>query len=409
MQSSGWDLVRLEDLLESVFAGDWGESPTGIRKPNVRVLRATNIDSEGRVDYSRPALRVLEAREISRRRLHPGDLLLEASGGGPGTPVGRVALHDAQSGGLSYICSNFFRVLRPNVDLVHPEYLAHLLVAAYRSPSIWRYQQQTTGLVNLKLGDYLKQSLWIPPVREQVRIVEILAAFAETEQGVEASIAKFEALRSGLMEELAELECRQFGEVLKQGPQNGIYKPASSYGLQGTPIVRIDSFSRGKSDLTRGLLRVSVNGGEIARYGLDVGDIVINRVNALDLVGKSTSVRKLIEPTIFESNMMRCKMHRSLADPVFTEVWLESSTVKRHFLARAKSAISQASINGDDVRECPFPRMDVPGQLAFLERLDAVDGQRLAETAELAKLRQLKRGLVDDLLTGRVEVSAQAA
>ncbi|MFK0123104.1 restriction endonuclease subunit S [Streptomyces nigra] len=361
------------------------------------------------MDYNRPALRVLEAREISRKRLNPGDLLLEASGGGPGTPVGRVALHNVQSDELDYICSNFFRVLRPNMDLVHPEYLTHLLVAAYRSPSIWRYQQQTTGLVNLKLGDYLRQSLWIPPIHEQARIVEIVAAFDEAEQRAEASIAKFEALRSGLIEELAELECGKFGDVLNQGPQNGIYKPASSYGLQGTPIVRIDSFSRGKSDFTRGLLRVSVNGGEIARYGLDVGDIIINRVNTVDLVGKSTSVRRLIESTIFESNMMRCKLHRSLADPVFTEVWLESSTVRRHFLTRAKSAISQASINGDDVRNCPFPKMDVPGQLAFLERLDAVEGQRLVENAELAKLRRLKQGLVDDLLTGRVAVSALAA
>ncbi|KUM90473.1 hypothetical protein AQI94_01305 [Streptomyces pseudovenezuelae] len=243
----------------------------------------------------------------------------------------------------------------------------------------------------------------------QRQVVKVLDSFTKLERGIEASIAKFEALRSGLMEELAELECGQFGEVLKQGPQNGIYKPASSYGLQGTPIVRIDSFSRGRSDLTRGLLRVAVSGGEIARYGLEVGDIVINRVNTPDLVGKATSVRRLIEPTIFESNMMRCKLHHSAADPGFTETWLGSSTVKRYFLQRAKSAISQASINGDDVRDCPFPKMDVPGQLAFLKRLDAVEGQRMAEVVELAKLRQLKQGLVGDLLAGRVAVSVVAA
>lgn len=62
-----------------------------------------------------------------------------------------------------------------------------------------------------------------------------------------------------------------------------------------------------------------------------------------------------------------------------------------------------------DVRNCPFPKMDVPGQLAFLERLDAVEDQRLAEVAELAKLRQLKQGLVDDLLSGQVAVPVAAA
>lgn len=293
-------------------------------------------------------------------------------------------------------------------------YLVEFLEIVLRSPRTRRRlmaMAQGTSESMVKISGEMLRRLPIPdvPIDKQRRIVEVIDSFTELERGIEASIAKFEALRSGLMEELAVLECGQFGEVLKQGPQNGIYKPASSYGLEGTPIVRIESFSGGKSDLTQGLLRVSVNGGEIARYGLDVGDVLINRVNTPDLVGKSTSVRRLIEPTIFESNMMRCKLHRSAADPVFTEVWLRSATVKQYFLQRAKSAISQASINGDDVRNCPFPTMGLSGQLAFLEQLNAVEDQRLAEVAELAKLRQLKQGLVDDLLSGRVAESAAAA
>lgn len=285
-----------------------------------------------------------------------------------------------------------------------PRYL--LLALQHGRPRWSRYAASTRKDPNITKSDVLAFEVPVPSLPVQRRIVDVIDSVDELERGTEASIAKFEALRLGVMEELAELECVQFDEVLKQGPQNGIYKPASSYGLQGTPIVRIDSFSRGRSNLTRGLLRVAVSSGEVARYGLDVGDIVINRVNTPDLVGKSTSVRRLIESTIFESNMMRCKLNQSVADPVFTETWLASSTVRRYFLARAKSAISQASINGDDVRNCPFPKIGVHGQLAFLERLDAVEDQRLAEVAELAKLRQLKQGLVDELLSGRLSVSA---
>ncbi|WP_328921926.1 restriction endonuclease subunit S [Streptomyces griseoaurantiacus] len=319
----------------------------------------------------------------------------------------RPALRKVALANFTGICSADMYPLRPGEEVSGGFVKAVLLGDQFS-----RYVESLsgrTGIPKVNRGDL--QGFWfpVPPLSEQRRIVEVIDSFTELERGVEASIAKFEALRSGLMEELSGLECGQFGEVLKQGPQNGIYKPANSYGLQGTPIVRIDSFSRGKSDLTRGLLRVAVNDGEVSRYGLDVGDIVINRVNTPDLVGKSTSVRRLIESTVFESNMMRCKLRRSLADPVFTETWLESSTAKRYFRARAKSAISQASINGDDVRNCPFPKLDVPGQLAFLERLNAVDDQRLAEEVELAKLRQLKQGLVDDLLSGRVAVPLAAA
>ncbi|GGW34109.1 restriction endonuclease subunit S [Streptomyces galilaeus] len=365
-------------------------------------LRVANV-YEGRIDYSDVNSMAFSAAERETYGLMPGDILLN-EGQENLMMVGRSALYDGAPGEFCF--QNTLIRFRPGPTVV-PEF-AQAVFVWWRANAVFAGIAEKTSISHLGGNRFGALLFPLIPVAAQRRIVEVIDSFAELERGIEASIAKFEAMRSGLMEELVGLECGQFGEVLKQGPQNGIYKPASSYGLQGTPIVRIDSFSRGKSNLTRDLLRVAVNSSEISRYGLDVGDIVINRVNTPDLVGKSTSVRRLIEPTIFESNMMRCKLHRSLADPVFTETWLGSSTVKRYFRARAKSAISQASINGDDVRNCPFPKMNVPGQLAFLERLDAVEDQRLAEVAELAKLRQLKQGLVDDLLLGQVAVSAAA-
>ncbi|MGW5196171.1 restriction endonuclease subunit S [Streptomyces spiralis] len=366
-------------------------------------LRVANV-YEGHIDYSDVNSMAFTAAERETYGLLPGDILLN-EGQENLMNVGRSALYDGAPGEFCF--QNTLIRFRPGPAVV-PEF-AQAVFVWWRAKAVFARIAEKTSISHLGGNRFGALLFPLIPVAAQRRIVEVIESTTELEREIEASIAKFEALRFGVMGELAELECGKLREVLKQGPQNGIYKPASSYGLRGTPIVRINSFSGGKSDLTRGLLRVAVSRSEVARYGLKVGDIVINRVNTPDLVGKSTSVRHLAEPTIFESNMMRCKLHRSLADPVFTEVWLESSTVRRYFLARAKSAISQASINGDDVRNCPFPKLDVRGQLAFLERLDAVEGQRLAEVAELAKLRRLKQGLMDDLLSGRVVVPAVAA
>ncbi|MFF4210958.1 hypothetical protein ACFYZE_16700 [Streptomyces sp. NPDC001796] len=403
MPGDVWSELKLSDVLAEPIRN--GYSPpesqawTGVQMLGLGCLSAKGFNpvqlknAPGSVSVMHPAI------------LQDGDLLVSRAN--TRTLVGMVGVY--RDVGTPCIYPDLMMRVRPS-----KRYLVEFLELVLRSPRTRRRvmamaQGTSESMVKIS-GDVLRQ-LPVPDfsVDEQRRIVEIINSFTELERGIEASIAKFEALRSGLIEELAELECGLFDAVLKQGPQNGIYKPANSYGLQGTPIVRIDSFSRGKSDFTRGLLRVAVSGDEVARYGLEVGDIVINRVNTLDLVGKSTSVRRLTEPTIFESNMMRCKLRRSAAEPLFTETWLGSSVVKRYFLQRAKSAISQASINADDVRNCPFPKMGLLGQLAFLERLNAVDDQRLAEVAELAKLRQLKQGLVDDLLSGRVAVSAVAA
>ncbi|MFD5063640.1 MULTISPECIES: restriction endonuclease subunit S [unclassified Streptomyces] len=398
MANEEWAKVRLSEVLERSFAGAWGESPSDSRVANICVLRATNLDAEGGIDYSSPAFRIVSARESVRKKLIPGDLIVEASGGGPGTPVGRVALFVGGVAGVSYICSNFFRVLRPNLAIVNPTYLASFLAKAYHSPGIWRYQQQTTGLVNLRFKDYLEQPLVLPPLHEQRRIVEAIDAVSEQERAIKASIAKLEALSAGVMAELSDVECGTFEEVLEYGPQNGIYKPGSSYGIEGTPIVRIDSFRGGPSDFSGNLLRVSLSKGEVDRYGLVEGDILINRVNTPELVGKSTAVGDLMESTVFESNMMRCRLRADRAVSAFVETWLGGPTVKTHFRARAKSAISQASINSGDVRSCPFPKVDISRQLEFLERLSAVREQQQIERVELVKLGKIKQGIVDDLL-----------
>ncbi|MEU5885959.1 restriction endonuclease subunit S [Streptomyces sp. NPDC047461] len=407
MPNRGWNSVQLEDVLDSVFAGAWGESPTDFRKPNVRVLRATNIDSEGRVDYSHPVLRVLETREISRKRLHPGDILLEASGGGPGTPVGRVAVHDVQSDELDYICSNFFRVLRPNADLVHPAYLAHLLVAAYRSPRIWRYQQQTTGLVNLKLGDYLKQSLWIPPVHEQARIVEILAGFEAAEQGIDASISKFRNVRHGaLLTSMASVGSENPASGWARVPLKSIV-PSAEYGVsealdrdaRGVPVLRMNNIQSGRIDADD--LRycpVPVP----AKLFLRGGDVLFNRTNSMEHIGKAAMWRDELPSATFASYLVRLVPDLQRVTPEYLVEWLMHPLVRQRVRSISTVAVQQVNVNPTRLREL---EIDLPVDLAEQRRivamLEACDEQIGHENEELNKLRELKRGLVDDLLSGR--------
>lgn len=415
MPNRGWNSVRLEDLLESIFAGAWGEGPSDARKPNVRVLRATNIDSEGRVDYSSPALRVLGASEVSRKRLHSGDLLLEASGGGPGTPVGRVALHAVQSGKLNYTCSNFFRVLRPKTEVVHPRYLTHLLVAAYRSPRIWRYQQQTTGLVNLKLGDYLKQSLWIPPINEQVRIVEILAGFEDAEHGIESSISKLRNVRHGAL--LASME-----SVASETPAAGWTRvllkdivPSVEYGIsealdgdaRGVPVLRMNNIQSARIDVDE--LRycpVPVP----SKLFLRRGDVLFNRTNSMEHIGKTAMWRDELPSATFASYLVRLIPDLQRVTPEYLVEWLMHPLIRQRVRSISTVAVQQVNVNPSRLREL---KIDLPVDLAEQRRivamLEACDEQIGREEEELNKLRALKQGLVDDLLSGRVKASGVAA
>ena len=93
----GWRLVRLGDSLELDQPGSWGEEPTQ-EDPGVPVLRAANLTRDGRIDPTRIVRRRLSSIDLNRRLMSEGDLILEWSGGGPGSPVGRVALNQSQGG-----------------------------------------------------------------------------------------------------------------------------------------------------------------------------------------------------------------------------------------------------------------------------------------------------------------------
>jgi type I restriction enzyme S subunit len=94
------------------------------------------------------------------------------------------------------------------------------------------------------------------------------------------------------------------GDSIVGGPQNGLYKHSSSYG-EGTPILRIDGFYGGLIDDAASLKRLRLTSEELEKYRLRPDDIVINRVNSPEYLGKSALVPFMKEPTVFESNMMR--------------------------------------------------------------------------------------------------------
>ena len=84
-------LVRLQDLIERCAPGEWGDEPaTG--EGNCVVFRATDIDNDGRLNEAGGVERVVRKSKVIAKALAKGDILVEASGGAPGQPVGRVAL-----------------------------------------------------------------------------------------------------------------------------------------------------------------------------------------------------------------------------------------------------------------------------------------------------------------------------
>lgn len=162
------------------------------------------------------------------------------------------------------------------------------------------------------------------------------------------------------------------GELIAEGPQNGLYKPKSDYG-EGTPILRIDGFYDGHISDLQALQRVRLSEDEQSKYALRVDDIVINRVNSEEYLGKSALVRELLEPTVFESNMMRFSVDEERIHPLFLINHLQTPAIKAQILQKAKRAINQASINQGDVQSFSILLPPLELQEAFAARAQRVE------------------------------------
>ena len=136
--------------------------------------------------------------------------------------------------------------------------------------------------------------------------------------------------------------CR-LGEVAKS-LTNGLYKPAKFYTENGILSLRMYNIQNGRIDF-RGCKRVEVTPDEFDRYRLEKDDILINRVNSAELVGKSGIIEATDERLVYESMNMRLSLIKKTDIATYINLFLKSSLAKAYFFSEVKQAIGQASIN----------------------------------------------------------------
>jgi len=167
---SGWAITPLYIICDTIN-GLW----KGKKEPliNVGVIRNANFTKDFTLDYSKIEYIDVEQKSFEKRNLENGDIIVEKSGGSDNFPVGRSILYRGENGKYSF--SNFTMSLRiAKKDCILPEYLYYVLQYRYRRGDMKQLQTQTTGLHNLLTDKFMSLTIPIPPVEEQLRIVQTI-------------------------------------------------------------------------------------------------------------------------------------------------------------------------------------------------------------------------------------------
>lgn len=167
---SHWEVTRLKFLFSHTAAGVWGDDEKGDLN-DIVCFRIADFDYQnGVLSFDNITKRNVEPQKLDGRILHNGDLLIEKSGGGETTPVGRVVRFNYEQAAT---CSNFINFVRPNHD-VCSDYLYFYFYSLYSNKVNLFFFNQTTGIQNLKVSEYLSLSIFLPPLLEQCSIATYL-------------------------------------------------------------------------------------------------------------------------------------------------------------------------------------------------------------------------------------------
>jgi type I restriction enzyme S subunit len=195
---NGWEKATLGDLVLHSIGGIWGEEQGGA-EVDVPVYRQTEFSDSGILTTPAEAIRSVSKNQLKTRTLQENDILIQKSAGTPNLPGRVVSVPKLNEDVATF--SNFLNLLRPNTEKCNPRLAFLIFWDKHQEGRAFEYQRGT-NIKNLDLPGYLLETILIPPVPDQKRIVELISAFDDFLAQTNRSITLFEKLRSGLLSDL---------------------------------------------------------------------------------------------------------------------------------------------------------------------------------------------------------------
>ncbi|GMU75722.1 MAG: hypothetical protein AMXMBFR45_12130 [Gammaproteobacteria bacterium] len=202
----------------------------------------------------------------------------------------------------------------------------------------------------------------LAPVDEQSRLVDAFQALERTGEAHRRVGDIADQLVRSLLSDVLNREWPvvELGSVV-QGTQYGLSINAGSDGQY--PMLRMMNIEDGLC-VENDIKYVDLNDKDFDAYRLIHGDVLFNRTNSYELVGR-TGVYELNGDHVFASYLVRIKTDTEKLEPKFLTLYLNSDFGRRQVLAYATKAVSQANVNASNLLRVrlPLPPLDVQQQL----------------------------------------------
>lgn len=174
---------------------------------------------------------------------------------------------------------------------------------------------------------------------------------------------------------------------------------AKSASSGDVPVLRMGNLQGGKIDWSD--LVFTSDPQEIERYALKAGDVLFNRTNTVDLVGK-TAIYEAETPAIFAGYLIRIKEKKDLLDSRYLNYALNSEPARKYGSKVVSIAVGQANINGQKLKTYPIPLpSSLDEQKRIADAIAEIEGFITSVDQLITKKHDIKQAAMQQLLTGQ--------
>ena len=289
--------------------------------------------------------------------------------------------------------NNHAHVLKPKVGLT-VDYLCYSLM-------FYNVEGIINGATRQKLTQSAMRKMKIPvrTMKEQIQIVDKLNRIIRIKEQRKQELSELDTLIKARFVEM-------FGDPIKNSKgwdivtiadvvtevRYGTSKPAVDGGKY--PYLRMNNLTTdGQLDLTD-LKYINISDDEKEKCVVRKGDVLFNRTNSIDLVGK-TAVFDLEEEMIIAGYIIRVRLNEKLLPEVFSQ-YMNHDALKMMLRSMAKGAVNQANINAQELQSIKIylPNMEIQRQ--YIEMKKQIDKLRVVIQKSLDEARYLFDSLMQE-------------
>ena len=337
--------------------------------------------------------------------------------------------------------SSAFTIIKPKSNY-NPKLLFYFLAWNKKFFDYLGEKQKGTNYPSVREDEILEFEVAVPENNEiQQKIVKILDTIQEAVEVQEKIIEKTKELKKALMnllfhyglsglrikelaglrvDELTSSEIKKLGLKLKKTeigeiPEHwevvrlgevaveiiyGISKKAGKYGKY--PILGMNNLQDGKINYQE-VRYVDLDSGTFEKFKVEKGDILFNRTNSLELVGK-TALFNLEGDFVFASYLLRIRALLSKLWPHYLNYYLNFESTQQELKTIAYRGASQVNISASRLANFRLPLPPLSEQKEIAEILQTIDQKIEIEKKKKELYYELFKTLLNKIMNQEIEV-----